>query len=155
VPPAEVAAELNRRFPMDPETSQFFTLLYGLLDRQTHEFRYVSAGHPGPAYLPRGAGAMAPVAGGLPIGVGADSAYEERVLPLVRGDRLYLYSDGIPEAFGADGKQFGTRRLLDFLDADRGVPLRQSVSGLVTAVEQWCGATSPRDDISVLAVEIA
>src|SRR5439155_8130717 len=50
VPPAEVAAELNRRFPIDPETSQYFTLLYGLLDRQTHEFRYVSAGHPGPVY---------------------------------------------------------------------------------------------------------
>jgi sigma-B regulation protein RsbU (phosphoserine phosphatase) len=155
VPPAEVAVELNRRFPMDPETNQYFTLVYGLIDRETHEFRYVSAGHPAPAYVPNGMAAALLTTGGLPIGIDENALYEERVLTLGSGDRLYLYSDGIPEAPSAAGQLFGTRCLLDALDRGRGVPLQQSLSGLVTTVEQWCGGTPPRDDVSVLAVEMA
>src|SRR5436309_2247599 len=46
VPPAEVADELGRRFPFDQATSQYFTIIYGLLDVTTGAFEYVSAGHP-------------------------------------------------------------------------------------------------------------
>ncbi|MDP6506790.1 MAG: response regulator, partial [Planctomycetota bacterium] len=56
VPPAEVAAELNRRFPWDPGTRQFFTLVYGILDSRSTEFRYVCAGHPSPIHLTHGGG---------------------------------------------------------------------------------------------------
>jgi sigma-B regulation protein RsbU (phosphoserine phosphatase) len=44
--PAKVAQMLNNRFPMNPETNQYFTLLYGILDLQTYELRFVQAGHP-------------------------------------------------------------------------------------------------------------
>ena len=47
-----VAEQLNGEFPMDPVTGQYFTLLYGLLDLQTFDFRFVSAGHPGPVHVP-------------------------------------------------------------------------------------------------------
>jgi sigma-B regulation protein RsbU (phosphoserine phosphatase) len=50
--PAEVAARLNRLFPFDSSTEQFATMVYGILDVATGEFRYVSAGHPGPVHLP-------------------------------------------------------------------------------------------------------
>ena len=54
-PPAEVAARLNRLFPFDSATEQFATMVYGILNAATGEFRYVSAGHPGPVHLPSGA----------------------------------------------------------------------------------------------------
>ncbi len=47
VPPAEVALELNKRFPMEQQGSLYFTMIYGILNLQTNQFRYVSAGHPG------------------------------------------------------------------------------------------------------------
>ena len=53
-PPAEVADRLNRLFPYDTATEQFATLMYGVLDVSSGDFRYVSAGHPGPIYLPAG-----------------------------------------------------------------------------------------------------
>ena len=46
---------LNRLFPFDTATEQFATMVYGILDVATGEFRYVSAGHPGPVHLPSGA----------------------------------------------------------------------------------------------------
>ncbi len=45
---------LNRRFPMNPKTNQYFTLLYGILDLQNYEFRFVQAGHPSPIVSLRG-----------------------------------------------------------------------------------------------------
>src|SRR5687768_15194517 len=54
-PPAEVAGRLNQLFPFDSATGQFATMVYGILNTATGEFRYVSAGHPGPVHLPCGA----------------------------------------------------------------------------------------------------
>ena len=48
VPPAEVAAELNRRFQLIEQSGRFCTFLYGVLHLPTRRFRYVSAGHPDP-----------------------------------------------------------------------------------------------------------
>ena len=50
--PAEVAGELNREFPIDPETWQYFTFLCATLDVRSSELRFTSAGHPGPIYVP-------------------------------------------------------------------------------------------------------
>ncbi len=94
VPPAEVAARLHRRFPWDQITGQYFTILYGVLSLGTGEFRYVSAGHPGPVWLPRGGAPQALPAAGYPIGVG-EADYAERSVRLGPGDRLYLFSDGL------------------------------------------------------------
>jgi sigma-B regulation protein RsbU (phosphoserine phosphatase) len=153
--PKQVAAELNRRFPMDAVTGQFFTLMYGILDLQTHEFRYASAGHPGPLHLPRGAAPALLTSSGLPIGVSEEPRFEEHVLGLHPGDRLYLYSDGIPEAFNAVDEQFGSDRLVAALDEGRTRSLQESVSTLVADIERWCGERHLTDDVSVLAVEVA
>ena len=61
---------------------------------------------------------------GFPIGL-ADEAYEERSVRLGAGDRLYLYSDGVPEAMDPAGKQFGDARLLEAIGRGRSEPLRE------------------------------
>jgi phosphoserine phosphatase RsbU/P len=74
-PPAEVAAHLNRLFPFDSAITQFATLLYGVLNTATGEFRYVSAGHPGPVHLPRNAEPVILESTGSPIGLADDGLY--------------------------------------------------------------------------------
>jgi sigma-B regulation protein RsbU (phosphoserine phosphatase) len=154
VPPAEVAAELNRRFPVDPETARYFTLLYGILDVENLVFRYVSAGHPGPAHLPAGAGPVLLKTSGLPIGLQDKTSYHEQVLQLGRGDRLYLFSDGIWEAAGADQAAFGPNQLLPALQELLQLPLQEGLDLLLLRVLQFCGAAQLKDDASLLAVEV-
>jgi sigma-B regulation protein RsbU (phosphoserine phosphatase) len=151
--PGEVADQLNREFPWDPRTSQFFTLQYGMLELDTGLFRYVTAGHPGPAYLPHDDSprTLQPP-GGVPIGL-AETPYQETCQILRPGDRLCLYSDGIPEARNQQGNQFNEDRLLSALELGRTMPLAESVGALLQAVEEWCGDRPPHDDISILAVE--
>ena len=153
-PPAEVADRLNRLFPFDSATEQFATLIYGILHTETGEFRYVSAGHPGPVYLPASAGPVILKSDGSPIGL-AEDEYEERSVRLAAGDRLYLYSDGVPEAMNPAGEQFGSARLLEAISRSRSEPLRNSVAALLSEVEQWQGTASSQDDISILAVEVS
>ncbi len=154
VPPAEVADELNRQFPMDAATAQFFTLLYGVLDVAQREFRYVSAGHLPPIHVPRDHASIALAASGYPIGIVDHADYSERLVTMEAGDRLYLYSDGVSEAFNSDGQQFGTERLLQTLDEGRQMPLDDSLRHLLTRLAEWSGTPRPVDDISMLAVEV-
>src|SRR5262249_42277870 len=110
VPPAELASELSRRFPLDPKTGQDFTLLYGILELESRELHFVTGGHPGPIHLSRTGGAVDLTCPSFPIGVVPGHAYDGRRLQLEPGDRLYFYSDGIPEAVNANHEQFGTAR---------------------------------------------
>ena len=91
---------------------------------------------------------------GSPIGLAAD-AYEERSVRLGVGDRLYLYSDGVPEAMDPGGEQFGDGRLLEAIGRGRSEPLQPCVATLLGEVARWRGSGRPNDDISLLAVEVS
>ncbi len=151
-PPTEVAARLNQLFPFDSATEQFATMVYGILDVSTGKFRYVSAGHPGPVHLPSGDDPVILASQGSPIGM-ADDSYEERSIRLGKGDRLYLYSDGVPEAMNSAGEQFGNARLLEAICQGRSESLQKSAATLLGEIARWQGPERPRDDISILAVE--
>ncbi len=153
-PPAEVADRLNLLFPFDTATEQFATLVYGVLNAATGTFRYVSAGHPGPVYLASGADPVILESQGFPIGLAA-GAFEERSVHLGAGDRLYLYSDGVPEAMDPAGKQFGNDRLLEAIGRGRSETLQDSINGLLGEVARWQASEKAQDDISILAVEVA
>lgn len=153
-PPAEVAERLNLLFPYDIATEQYATLMYGILEVPTGDFRYVSAGHPGPLHLPAGGAARIIESPGFPIGLGGE-AYEERCLRLAAGDRLYLYSDGLPDAMSPTGERFGDARLLDAVATGAKKPLDEGLAIILDEITLWQGGASPNDDISLLAVEIA
>ncbi len=151
-PPAEVAARLNRMFPFDEATEQYSTMVYGVLDVQTGEFRYVSAGHPGLVHVPAGGAGRIVEIRSFPIGL-ANGPYAECKLDLTPGDRIYLYSDGIPEAMDVDNRVFGGQRLLGSLEQARGEPLDRAVESLIEELGRWTGAAGLRDDVSLVAVE--
>lgn len=154
--PAHVIGSLVRRFPWDSGTEQFFTILYGILNVRTGEFRYVSAGHPALVHVARdGRPAIFPVSS-FPIGipnVSGEESYQEQKVQLRTGDRLYLYTDGVTEARNAQRELFGTERLVTTLDQSRSAPLEESPQRITAALQKWCGSSGFKDDISILAVE--
>lgn len=156
--PSEVAAELARRFPFDEETRLYFTLLYGVLDLPRRELKYVSAGHPAlvhvrPDATPAFLKSSSPPIGLLPQEL-APTEYDELTVSLEPGDRLYGYSDGIPEAHDPEGEELGQERVAAELQRLAGGSLDESVSSLLEQVVRWSGARGLEDDVSLLAVEI-
>ncbi|MBA4031218.1 MAG: hypothetical protein C0478_10070 [Planctomyces sp.] len=150
-PPAEVAHHLNKLFPFDSATGQFATLVYGVLNTAAGKFRYVSTGHPGPIHLPKVGQPVILESRGTPIGLAeGEYEYEERSVHLGEGDRLFLYSDGIPEAMDPSGTLFGNSRLLDAITRGRSQSLEECVGNLSRAVTEWYGGEKPHDDLSIL-----
>ncbi len=151
--PAEVATQLNYQFPFQPARPQYFTLLFGILNLRTNQFRFVSAGHPGPIHQPQGGDPVILETPGFPIGLLPNPGWTEQVVELNPGDRLYLYSDGVTEAVNGNGEQFGKERLFRAIGESRTRPLSESTSSLLSSVEEWREGDRLEDDISILALE--
>ena len=154
-PPAVVAEALNVKFPQDEVTEKYFTLVYGVLNVETREFRYACAGHPAPFKIGTDASPVELAGSGFPVGIVEEPEFEEESLLLAPGDRLYLFSDGIPEAMNSDVDQFGNDRLGSALTESYGMSLDESASHLMQRISEWVGEAHPSDDISLLAIEVS
>ena len=76
------------------------------------------------------------------------------MITLAPGDRLFVFSDGVPEAMDAELEQFGERQMLEILELGATHSLEQSVTLLDGAVQRWCAKNGPKDDVSLLGLEI-
>lgn len=110
--PVACVRRLNDLLAAENEQMLFVTLFYAVMNVETGQVRYVNAGH-NPPYLLRASGALetVPRVGGLAVAVQEGFAYREGLMTLEPGDGLYLYTDGITEAFDAEGGEYGTARL--------------------------------------------
>jgi sigma-B regulation protein RsbU (phosphoserine phosphatase) len=151
--PAVVAARLNDRYPMSAQANRYFTLAYGVLDTATGAFRHVCAGHPGPIVVRGDESVESHDEPNFAIGMVPGADYQESVIELRPGDRLYLHSDGLIEEINGRRELFGRKRLHAQLRAAHGLPLQDSVDALVEAVLAWRGGDELSDDVTILAIE--
>jgi sigma-B regulation protein RsbU (phosphoserine phosphatase) len=152
--PAEVATQLNHLFQADEFSGLYFTMLYGVLHLPSGRLDYASGGHPALVRIPASGGPPEfHGADGFPIAFVPEVEYTQQSLQLERGDRIYLYSDGVPEAMDKDQEAYGEEKMAACLDGGRGGPLETSVAELLTAVETWCRPKGPLDDVTILGVE--
>ncbi|MEM8884750.1 MAG: fused response regulator/phosphatase [Planctomycetota bacterium] len=154
VPPMEVALELNRRLPESENGGLWFTMIYGVLDLETLSFRHVKAGHPELIHIERDGAARSIPCKGMPIGLFEDMILEEQTVQLAPGDRIYMYSDGLPEAMDADSNLFGTEQTLEVLELGMGQSLGESVDTLMAVIKRFSGTRSWDDDLSILGLEV-
>ncbi|MFC1530339.1 SpoIIE family protein phosphatase [Gemmatimonadota bacterium] len=154
-PPAEVAERLNRQFPLDPAVGQYFTMIYGILNLSTSEFRYVTAGHPSLIHVPADGAPHQPESASTPIGFLADAEYENESMTLKPGDRLYLFSDGLTELQNEGGDFMGVDRLLSMVGSHRSRGLEESIRGVIGDARNWSGNRPLEDDLTLLGIEIA
>ena len=151
--PAEVVKELNKRFFLRDEANPYFTLVYGVLEPGTGTAHLVRAGHPYPL-LQRAGGAVQLVKPeGYAVGLfpGFEVASEE--LHLEKGDRLFLYSDGLLDCTNPAGARFTSARLVELVTAGRAQPLPELMESLRRELIAWRGSESFADDASLLALE--
>ncbi|MCB2155531.1 PAS domain S-box protein [bacterium] len=148
--PAEVLGHLNERFPISIKISQFFTVLYGILDLETRTFRYALAGHPGPIVVSDGVAKAIDDETGPAIGILSDAEYKEQTLQLKSGDKVLLYTDGVNEAQNELRQEFGIERVLDALSENADQPITDAIPMLHKAIKAHCGDFSQNDDITIM-----
>ena len=154
VDPVLVASRLNSLYPMESNGDHYFTMIYGLLDVRTHRFRFTVAGHPAPILVRQGSPPKRLDVMGFAIGMIDEAEYDESVIDLQRGDRLYLHSDGVTEEVNAQDEEFGNERLLSAIAEGQALGLQETVESLVQKVLAWRGEEHLSDDLSILAVSV-
>ncbi len=90
----------------------------------------------------------------LPFDIFPDTEYRQFAILLEPGGRLFVYTDGITEAFNPEGELFGKDRLKDILDQNGSIPLSELKSAVLRELHQYTNKVLTHDDITLIALEI-
>lgn len=145
-------AEANRLLAAENTASMFVTLFHAVLDLTSGVLRYCNAGHNPPYLLRDGGGCERLPPTGLPFGIDGDMRCDIAETALGAGDSLFLFSDGITEAFNPAGAQFGGARLAAALEAARNRGAARLVAGVLAATAAFTTGAEQSDDITCLAL---
>ncbi len=147
--PAALLGEVNRSLIAQSSSGMFVSLFCGMLDPATGALAYANAGH-NPPLLHRGDGSLAELAPTGPlIGVFDEPELAEKEIGLAPGDILVAYTDGLTEAVGADGEEYGLPRLMA---AAGPAEARVMLDHLVADLAAFTGNTPQLDDITLLVL---
>ncbi|MHC9543920.1 MAG: PP2C family protein-serine/threonine phosphatase [Vulcanimicrobiota bacterium] len=105
-PPSRVVAGLNAQFYGDKDSLQCFTMIYGLIDVRKGKITLTQAGHLSLIYVRKDGTASLIGTGGFPVGMLSDAEYEEHEIDIQKGDRIFIYSDGITECINSEKAVF-------------------------------------------------
>jgi serine phosphatase RsbU (regulator of sigma subunit) len=152
VPPADLAARLNRTMCAHVTGGRFATFFYGLLDGATGRFTYVNAGHNPPILLRKDGTVVRLTTGGTGLGMFEGSEYPQGEATIGAGDQLLLYTDGVPEAMDAHDQEFGEARLADFLSEHRVDAPSTLLSDLIARVLEYSSGDL-HDDVTLLCLQ--
>ncbi len=137
----------------------FVTVAYAVIDLRLGRMRYAQAGHPTPLRWDQKAGVMRsvscpPDSAGPALGLIDDFEFVTVEEAIVAGERLVLFTDGLFEASGPDGEEFGPARLSASLGRGIGKPLDAALEMLLDDVAAFCCGSPFPDDVSVVAAEL-
>ena len=156
--PERIVRKINRAFVDKNDQNLFVTFFLGILDLENGELKYCNAGHNAPIMVKgdRIEVKELEVKPNLPLGIDADFTYEAQETTLLRGDTLFLYTDGLNEAENNRHEQFGEQRMMDRLTVD-GERLAEGkvqalVDDMVAGVEAFVDGAEQSDDLTMLAI---
>jgi hypothetical protein len=149
---------LNHLLCMKTARERFVSLFWCFFDRRESVLRYVNAGHL-PPLLVRYEEAAGPRIirldqGGPVLGLLPGARYTQAVEPVLPGDLLVVFSDGILEATDASGAEFGEEGVVAAIEKNWNKPPAAICNAVLEAVGAFLGKELPHDDQTLLVVRL-
>lgn len=151
--PAEVATAVHHGMLELSSHDTFVTAFYGVLHRPTGKLTYVRAAQDRPLWFRPGRGVQALPGDGRFLGMIEAIDLVEDSITLQPGDRLVLFSDGVPDALNANEEQFGVDRLEQLIVANETVSAAELTQIISRELKQWSQNTVAFDDLTLLVLE--
>jgi len=143
---------VNKLLCLESVSSMFVTVFYGILDITTGKVDYVNAGHNPPYVLtPTGINKV-DMTGGIVLGVFNDFEYQSKSFLLDPGDYLFLFTDGVTEAFNDKDELFSENRLENLLKSHTTTSIVDVVKDTFEAVNVFSSGVPQSDDITILSL---
>ena len=151
--PAEILTKTNDALCYDNQVNMFVTVWCGILEISTGKLTAANAGHEYPALMQNGEFSLYKDKHSFAVGGMEGILYKEYEIQLKPGDKLFLYTDGVPEATDTENKMFGVDRMLDTLNNHKAADpclllknVRASVNSFVKDAEQF-------DDLTMMCLK--
>lgn len=133
----------------------FITMFYVKYNSSNHTLSFANAGHNRPLLFRKAEFACNELdAEGLIIGVLKTVNFEEKVIPMMEGDILLLYTDGITEAQNADGEFFGIGRLCEIIEKNHTEQPQWIIDSILESVTSFCLSQPIQDDMSLVVLKV-
>ena len=154
--PAKLLESVNNAMCEGNEAKMFVTVWLGILDLKTGRMRCANAGHEYPVLMRAGGDySLMKDKHGLVLGAYEDVPMHEYEIQLNPGDRLFVYTDGVPEAINENNEQYGTGRMTEHLNTLKDVPQEQVLASMREDIRRFVGDAEQFDDITMLGVTYA
>jgi sigma-B regulation protein RsbU (phosphoserine phosphatase) len=152
--PARILTDTNAAICANNREEMFVTVWLGILELSTGKLTAANAGHEYPVVKQaEGDFALVRDRHGFVIGGMDGVKYTEYELQLEPGAKLFLYTDGVPEATDAANGLFGTERMLAALNADPAAAPETVLQNVRRAVDDFGGEAEQFDDLTMLCME--
>ena len=150
----EILQKTNEAICSNNEKEMFLTVWLGILEISTGKLTAANAGHEYPVLKqPGGPYEILKDRHGFVIGGLPQIRYSEYTLQLAPGSKLFVYSDGLPEAANPAQEMFGTERMLSALNTDPATSPEETIRRVRHAVSAFVGDAEQFDDLTMLCFE--
>ncbi len=154
ITPSRVIAELNKRFYFEGNTNPFFTIVYGIINTKTHKARIARAGHL-PPVLQKETGQIYELhSKGYAIGIFGEMEITEVEFDFNKGDRLFLFSDGLLEYSNNYADKISSEYLMELLKVYKDVDMCDLLKNIEKNVILNKENSNIDDDIAFIGFEL-
>ena len=152
--PSEVALRVHQDLLEVSTTDDVFvTVFYGVLHRPTGHLTYVVAGHDRPLLVRPNQEVITLAGKGRFLGMLEDLHLDEFSTTLQPGDKLVVFSDGVPDAINSRYERYGVERLQELLHKNGNAAASALIHFITQDVALWTRGVLPFDDLTLLCVE--
>ena len=153
--PKAVLEKVNDQLCENNDAEMFVTVWLGILEISTGKMKCANAGHEYPAIMRKGGDfELFKDKHGFVLAGMEGARYREYELELHAGDRLVVYTDGVPEATNGANTLYGTDRMISALNGARDGSCRQMLEALHRDVDSFVDGADQFDDITMLCIEM-
>ncbi len=151
--PRKVLQSVSHHLMDMNDKEMFVTILFGILNRASHQFHYARAGHEAPLFFDgRGSIKRMPMANGQALGVFAEVTLDEQAVVFSKGSMLLIYTDGIPDATNQQNVSFGLDGVVRTVGGLNGASAQAICDGLIRAAAEHQAGSLQYDDMTVAVV---
>ena len=150
----DIFTKANEKLCENNESGMFVTAWMGILDLTTGNVKFANAGH-NPPLLKRANGSFEylKTRAGFVLAGMEGIRYRAGEITLNPGDRIFLYTDGVPEATNTENKLYGEDRLLAFMNQNSNVKATELLPALKANIDEFVGEAPQFDDITMLMLD--
>jgi serine phosphatase RsbU (regulator of sigma subunit) len=154
LPLPDLSDRLNKLIYKASPSDKYITFFISVLDHETGDLDVLNAGH-NPILILRSSGSLEKIdAGGVGLGMfDFGIPFTGQKTNLAPGDKLFLYTDGIPEAMNKDEEEYSDEKMISFFIQQAELPAAEFIRLIVQDVKEHTGGADQSDDITALILK--